>query len=156
MQSSVLSSRTETETRDDSQETVIGRDKLEYASLTDVLLGQPVNNYRNNSVQTKRVHGWTEEAIDSWLKWLDEGKEKGWLTPKGEYRAAKVIEKPLPLPPAGPKGIDDVIGVDWENRRDGTILECDLDKGVICVDQAVERRRRRLQLLDAAGRRQPF
>jgi hypothetical protein len=78
---------------------VTGRDGLQYASLAHVLLGEPLENWRNLEVGRLTRQGKAEIAV-AWAKWFDEGRAKGHLSEHGFYVAAKIRKEPAALPPA--------------------------------------------------------
>lgn len=87
---------------------VTGRDGLQYASLAHVLLGEPLQNWRNLEVSRLTRQGKAEIAV-AWAKWFDEGRAKGHLSENGFYRAAKIRKEAAELPPAGS---DHAVGLD--------------------------------------------
>jgi hypothetical protein len=103
---------------------VTGRDGLQYASLAHVLLGEPLENWRNLEVGRLTRQGKAEIAV-AWAKWFDEGRAKGHLSEHGFYVAAKIRKEPAALPPAD----SSAIGLDATGTRfNGPAPYIDLDE----------------------------
>lgn len=117
---------------------VTGRDGLQYASLAHVLLGEPLDTYRNREILRFRGEGLTEVEVTKWANWYDRGRAKGHINEYGFYYAAKIRKEPAALPPDRSR---QAIGLDAEGVRfsgPGPYLDLDEQRRTIRCTGSVE------------------